>query len=403
MGGDGGRSGVPTHLRQLCETLRGRAEITVASDVNAGGYDGITRAGARHMELPGLRSSLDPRMAWRGWRAVLWLARAAPWDVIWLHARLPALLLRLALALGLLRLSSDARVVLSYHGLPFDPGHRPLAVWASRRMERFLLARCPPMDLVVLSRSMAIALERGVGRARLARHRLHVLANSSHLGVLPQARTGRNHRRLVVTGRAGYQKNYTRAVRLMEHLPADYSLTLCGTGSDDPAVQAHLLDRLDPGARARIHFAGSLADIRPLLAEADGYLLTSRYEGLPIGAIEAFEAGLPLILGPFDTAPDLITGHPMALCVALQDLPRDAARVTALVEAFARDRLANSARIRAAWRRSYPFDRWQADARTLLDSVLAPSQTPIRADETARTQPSARLRACRSSASSRSS
>ncbi|MDX1784524.1 MAG: glycosyltransferase family 4 protein [Roseovarius sp.] len=370
FGGDGGRSGVPRHLHHLSEALAGTAALTIVSDHNRGGYDPIIEAGIHHIEIDGMRSCLRPGTLWRGWRGALRVARSRDWDVIWLHARLPALMLRMALALRLLRLRPETRIVMSYHGIPFDPGHRRVAALMSRGLERFLLARCPPMHLVFLSSDMAARLSHVVGERIVRRHIVHVLPNSSNLGHLPGTRRNPGQRRLVITGRAGYQKNYPLAARLMDHMPPGYSLTLCGAGTEDPGFQARILRQVREATRARIHFTGSLTDVRPVLAEADGYLLTSRYEGMPIGAIEAFESGLPLVLGPVEAAPEMIAAHPMAICVPLRDLPRDAARITRLIEAYVGNRNDNAARIRTAWRRKYPYDIWQSRARRLVREVL---------------------------------
>ncbi len=361
---------MPRHLEQLSETLAGAAVLTIVSDRNHGGYDRIIEAGTRHIEIDGMRSCLRPRTLWRGWWGAIRVARSQVWDVLWLHARLPALMLRMALALRLLRPPPQTRIVMSYHGIPFDPGHRRMAAIVSRWLERFLLARCPPMHLVFLSSDMAARLRHVVGDRRMSRHSIHVLPNSSNLGSLPIPHHGHTQRRLVITGRAGYQKNYPLAARLMDHMPSGYSLTLCGTGTDDPRFQARILRQVRPDTRLRIHFAGSLADVRPVLAEADGYLLTSRYEGLPIGAIEAFESGLPIVLSPIEAAPEMIAAHPMAMCAPLRDLPRDAARITRLIERYVSDRSDSAARIRAAWRHKYPYDVWQSRVRRLVREVL---------------------------------
>ncbi|MBZ8117986.1 glycosyltransferase family 4 protein [Roseovarius sp. LXJ103] len=371
LGGDGARSGVPRYLDQLTETLAGEVDLTILSDHNLGGYDNVAGAGAAHIELEGLRNSKNPLRLWRGWTGALRQVREGAWDVIWLHARLPALMLRVALALRLWRPSAGTRLILSYHGIPFDPGHRVWAAWASRRVERVLLRLSPPMHLVFLSSDMASRLCAVAGPRALQGHCVHVLPNSSNLGRLPLRVSDRDERQLVITGRAGYQKNYPLAARLMNHMPANYVLTLCGTGTDDPTFQARILREVAPGTQAQIRFAGSLPDVRDVLAEADGYLLTSRYEGVPIGAIEAFESGLPIVLSPFEAAPEMVAAHPMAICLSLRDLAEDAKRITRLIEKYVQDRPRAAARIRAAWWRKYPYGVWQVRVRRLMLEILA--------------------------------
>lgn len=359
FGGDGGRCGVSRHISHLCETLQNRVHLTVVSDVNTGGFDDIARFDTRHVEVAGLRSGLSLRRMWRAFWGSVNVARGEAWDIIWLHARMPALLMRVALALRILRPPPGTRIMMSYHGVPFDPGHRRVLAVLSRWIEQILLRCCPAMHLVFLSEDMVLRLAGGVGRAALCRHRIHVLPNSSNLGEPAVPVRARNTRNLVITGRAGYQKNYALAARLMEHLPPDHVLTLCGMGTDDPAFQARILSPLRADTRARIVFAGPLDDVRPMLAAADCYILTSRYEGLPIGAIEAFETGLPLVLSPFEAAAEMVAAHPLAMVLPMRDLARDARRITRLIDEYLSDRTGHSARIRAAWRRKYPYEVWQ--------------------------------------------
>ena len=371
FGGDGGRSGVPRHIEQICETLRSSASLTVVSDQNCGGYDNVAVTADRYIQINGLRTSLRPLRLILGVWGCRRVAHQTRWDVIWLHARLPALMLRIALMIGLLRLHPQTKIVMSYHGLPFDAGHRRVAAALSHLLERMLLAWCPPMHLVFLSHDMATRLRHCVGAARLRRHRIHVLPNSSNLrpGLHPQAR--RNARHLVITGRAGYQKNYPLAARLMDHMPSDFVLTLCGAGTDDPVFQQTVFEQVAPDTRKRIRFVGPVVDVRKTLAGADAYLLTSRYEGMPIGAIEAFESGLPLILSPFEAAPEMVAAHPLAICLPFQDLARDAGRITRLIDQYNRNRDGQTAQIRAAWQRKYPYDVWQNRMRRLVAEIAA--------------------------------
>lgn len=369
IGGDGARSGVPRHLGQLCRALAGCADLTVVHDRNRGGYDDIADT-VQRIEIAGLRSSPDPRTLWRGWCGLARLLRQRGWDLVWLHARLPALLVRLGLAAGLIRLAGGTRIVLTYHGLPFGAGHRPLASVLSRAVERWMLRRCPPMDLICLTGDMAVRLRCGVGAQALARHRLHVIANRSDLGALPAKPRPSALRHLVMTGRPGYQKNYPLAVRLMAHLPAHYVLTLCGAGTESRRFQRRLLRKVDAATRARIRFAGEVADVRPLLAQADCHLLTSRYEGQPIGAIEAFEAGLPVVLPRVGGARELVAAHPLALCLPLRDLAGDAARIAALVETYRLDRATWAQSIRRDWARAFGPARWDRRMQGFIRQVL---------------------------------
>jgi len=371
FGGDGGLSGVPRHLGQICETISNTVDLTVASDRNVGGFDHAVQIGACHVEMEGLRSSLWPVSIIKGWIGAHRLLTQQKWDLVWLHARLPAILVRLAFALGFTRLHNNAHIVMSYHGIPFDPGQRRIAARVSRMVESFLLSRCPQMHLIFLSSDMVSRLRDVVGSSILDRHKIHVLPNSSNLGTIPRETTHMTKRNLVITGRAGYQKNYALAVRLMDHLPENYILTLCGNGTDDRSFQSRLLRQVRAQTRARIQFSGPVVDVGGILAMADCYLLTSRYEGLPIGAIEAFEMGLPLVLTPFEAAPEMVAAHPLAMCLPLQDLPRDAVRIARLVETYRKNRAAYSDQIKLAWKRKYPYAAWQARVRNLMQEILA--------------------------------
>ena len=347
VGGDGHPSGVPHHIWHLCAVLTNQAQITVASDVSHGGYDGLEDVGVRHITVPGLKSSLNPARLWRGWRGLLRLMRAEPADVVWLHARLPVVFGRLAMALRLWR-PKGTRVVITYHGLPFGAGHRPGFATLSKAVEWLLLRTCPPLDLVFLTQAQADRMAGVLGRSEQARHRVHVLPNSSNLGPLPPA-PSRPGRHLVMTGRCGWQKNYPLALRLFAHLPEDFTLTLCGAGTDTDTFQAEAEGILSNNALSRVRFAGPLRDVRPVLAAADGYMLCSRYEGLPIGALEAFEAGLPLILSQFDGAEDLAATHPLAKVLGFNDLAEDATRITDVINRYTDDHEALTGEIKTAW------------------------------------------------------
>ena len=312
------------------------------------------------MTVPGLASRLRPGSLKQGRRALRAFLNSEPADLVWFHARLPVILGRRLLVTGDWQPGPSTRVALTYHGLPFGRGHRRATAILSQRLERHLLGRCPPLELVFLTDAQKHRMTATLGPV-LARHRTHVLGNASSLGKAPEgdlpARPPGRH--LVMTGRTGWQKNYASALRLMRHLPDDITLSLCGAGTDDPAFQARA-KRLAQGGAARLRLLGPLPDVRPLLASADGYMLTSRYEGLPIGALEASEYGLPLVLGNFDGAEALLEDYPLGLHLT-GPLSVQAQIVDGLLTRYLSDRPRHEAAIRTHWETRWSPDRFERD------------------------------------------
>ncbi|MEO0864510.1 MAG: glycosyltransferase family 4 protein, partial [Pseudomonadota bacterium] len=320
IGGDGGLSGVPRHLCHVIQALGDDARIAVAHDRNRGGYDFVRNYGAESIEVEGLATQRSPKRLWQAWRWVQSARTAGRYDLIWAHARMSVLFLRL----GPHR--SATPLMLTYHGLPFDPGHRPWARRIGRLVEAALLRLAPAMTLVVLSKTAAEDLRAALPKAT-ARHRVLVLPNSSDLRPLPMAPRS-DAPQIVMTGRASWQKNLVAAGRMLERWP-EARLTMCGDGTKSNAFTAELQSSIAADTLARIERAGPVPDVRPALSRADLYLMTSRYEGVPIGALEAFEAGLPLAM-PCGHH-DLLDHHPLSAAIDPNDPDEVADAAQALV------------------------------------------------------------------------
>lgn len=376
IGGDGGLSGVPTYLAQLMRAMGDGARFTVLSDRNRGGYDFVTTLGGRHVELGGLQTSLSPRRAMRALRGLAAeIDRAAP-DLVWAHARMAVLLLRVLAVWRRLRGRPMPPLAITFHGLPFGPGHRPLTGGLARMIEAGFLRAMPRHHLIFLSDQAEAGFARAMGQGALARHPRHVLENCSDLAPLPwQPHAGPPL--VVMTGRAGYQKDHLTAARILAHLPADWRLAICGGGTERPDFRQRILRAAGPGAEARLRFLGPMRDIRPLLQEADLFLITSRYEGMPIAALEAFEAGLPLASTRIPGMAEILATHPMAV-----DFPPGAdpgavaGRIVALVATARAEGPGAPARIRAAWAGRFGFDHWRGALSGLVDRLLRDQDAP---------------------------
>lgn len=117
---------------------------------------------------------------------------------------------------------------------------------------------------------------------------------------------------------------------------ADARLTMCGTGSMEPALQAQVRAA---GADERIAFLSSQPGdvIAGYMSRCDCLVVPSRNESIPIVFSEALQAGLPLLVTDVGDMGELARRHGLAAPVP----PADAGALAAAMGAFIRDREQN--------------------------------------------------------------
>lgn len=97
-------------------------------------------------------------------------------------------------------------------------------------------------------------------------------------------------------GRLCFQKDpqtlYRSFARFLAHRPDAYLLHV-GEGDMDHAVE---VIKREQGLGERVRHLPSLVETTQFYQALDGFVLTSRYEGLPISALEALACNLPLLL-----------------------------------------------------------------------------------------------------------
>jgi glycosyltransferase involved in cell wall biosynthesis len=89
-----------------------------------------------------------------------------------------------------------------------------------------------------------------------------------------------------------------------------------GSGPQEEELR-RFIDRAGAGDRARV--LGEWDDIRGLLSALDIYLLTSRWEGLPIGLLEAMATGVAVVATATEGAAEVITDGVDGRLVPLDD------------------------------------------------------------------------------------
>ena len=118
-------------------------------------------------------------------------------------------------------------------------------------------------------------------------------------------------------GRLSNQKNPLVLIDIFaEVLKRDKNAVLLSVGSGEMEEEVRKYVR-DKGIAESIMFLGRRSDTDGILSAADVFLLPSFYEGLPIVAIEAQAAGLPLVMSDSITKECAVTENAVFLSLEL--------------------------------------------------------------------------------------
>ena len=112
---------------------------------------------------------------------------------------------------------------------------------------------------------------------------------------------------MIYVGRLTYQKDPQRLMRLCARLKErkpDLNVAIVGTGELLEEVTA-LRDQL--GLQDNVHFLGFQSNPIKMLHDSKAMILTSRWEGTPMCALEAMALGTPIVSTPSDGMKDLLT------------------------------------------------------------------------------------------------
>lgn len=98
---------------------------------------------------------------------------------------------------------------------------------------------------------------------------------------------------LCVVANFNYQKNHEYLLKIVKELPNKYKLLLIGNGPLKENLEKQVLD---DQISDRVIFVGEVTDVEKYLSASDIFILTSRFEGLPVVLIEAQASGIPCVI-----------------------------------------------------------------------------------------------------------
>ncbi|MGO8934469.1 MAG: glycosyltransferase [Terracidiphilus sp.] len=303
----------------LAKGLRRRGwRVSVVALSGSGGPAAaeLRDCGVAFMSLEMRKGLADPR----GWiRLQRWLWREQP-DV--LHAHLPhaAWLCRWS------RLAAPVPVVI-------DTLHSSCTGKSARRIG-YACSRWLPDHVTAVSRATAVShLSAGMVRE----DQLSILANGIEVDSWePNVNARREARRQLgltdeflwlAVGRLEAVKDYPTLLRAMAYAPEKARLLILGAGPLEMELTT-LATKL--GLERRVCLLGFEPNVQRWMQAADGFVLSSRYEGLPMVLLEAGACAVPAVAtdvpGTCEVIVDVVNGSlaragdPHSLCEAMAGL-----------------------------------------------------------------------------------
>jgi glycosyltransferase involved in cell wall biosynthesis len=234
-------------------------------------------------------------------------------------------------------LGAGARTVLSFHGSDIRNGAR--GGWAARVAFRKMLRSADAV--VACSRGLLGEVEELAGTLRHAR----VIYNGARAPVMagpPAAERGPGAV-VVSVGRFEHRKGHDvllRAFALVAGRDATVELWIVGGTGDALESTRALLEELGLAGRVRLLVDIPYASVAPTMAQADVFVMSSRWikgqmgEGFPLAILEAGALGLPVVSTRCCGAEEIITNGVTGLLAELDD----AVSLAAAIERGLRDR-----------------------------------------------------------------
>jgi glycosyltransferase involved in cell wall biosynthesis len=357
-------SGMGAHMLDLIAAFAGTVDVSLMARALPRTEWLLDRAGELGAETLPLPSPRDPRFG----PLVTGFLSARPADVFHCHV-------------GTGSENWDGARLARSAGCPVvvQTQHLPYALSSPRRRQAYFHGIAPVDRLIAVSAGLRRTYERiGVPTGSFA-----TVAN----GIAPLVRRvpraearralGLDAEQPVVltVGRLTHMKAQWQLVDAVPDLLARFPGLAVVLLGDGPLREA-LVERADSlGVAHAVRFAGHRPDARLLLAAADVFALPSKFEGMPLAALEAMEAGLPVVatrvVGSEEVVVDGVTG-------ALVPFGRPAALGAALAELLADPALRR--RQGAAARRRYlagfTRDRMAAETAAVYAGLLQPTATP---------------------------
>lgn len=198
---------------------------------------------------------------------------------------------------------------------------------------------------------------------------IEVIHNASTF--IPSTQATLDNKRVISVGRLTHQKGYDMLVeawRLVNARHPDWRLTLVGSGEEQEKLQAQI-QRL--GLSNVIQLLSPTPMIEKEYLDSSIYVLSSRYEGLPMVLLEVMSCGVPAVAFACKCGPrDVITNEKDGLLICPYNIAELAEGICRLIEnPYLRRKMGVQAKeiIRHKFSENTIMEQWN----TLLNTIAA--------------------------------
>lgn len=357
--------GAERQLMLLAKGLRGRGwRVSVVALSGTGGDAAAELAGAgiAFLSLEMHKGLADPR----GWlRFHRWLKQEKPGVV---HAHLP----HAAWMARWSRLATPVRVVVdTLHSSSTGTGVRRMGYRLSDWLSNEVTAVSHAVAAAHLAAEMAAKITVIPNGVDMDAWRPDAAARAAVRGELAIE----NEFLWFAAGRLEPVKDYPTLLAAMAQLPSTARLVIAGTGPLEEQLRG-LASQLC--LQSRVRFLGFEQDVRRWMQAADGFVLSSRWEGLPMALLEAAACALPAVATDVPGTREVIVhggtgwlaaqGDPRALAEAMTRLMHTSLDGRKTIGEQARQRAFDSFSLELA------LTRWEALYSDLLQRNRRPSR-----------------------------
>ncbi|MGY1985333.1 glycosyltransferase family 4 protein [Blastococcus sp. SYSU DS0669] len=357
-------SGMGSHMLDLAAEFRSEADVSVLCWGTASGRRVLDRAEALGVATRALPPPRDPEFG----QAVVDFLSAHPADVFHIHV-------------GSGRENFDGARAARRAGVPavVQTQHQPWLL-NPRKRAPFFRAITAVDRLIAVSEGVRLTHERiGVPADRL----VTVPNGIAPRGPAPGRAAARralglrpDHMVVMNVGRLLVQKGQRHLVAAMPALAARFpclAVVIVGGGylADALARQAAEL-----GVADFLHLPGHRTDARMLLDAADVFILPSRQEGMPLAALEAMDAALPVVATDVIGTAEVVVSGVTGTLVPPEDPPALAEAIAELLaDPALRQRYAQAGRRRYV--ELFTARRMAQDTLRVYEDVLTSPRPPI--------------------------